>query len=311
MSFEILRADTAQVRAMTEADAQAVGAVIYHAIGRIFRDHGQPEPIADEREGERLARLYLELDPEGALVVEREGTIAGAGFVHVRDEVASLGPVVVDPRSQGQGIGKVLVDRLTTRAVRCASTRLLVDAFNMRAIGIVLKRSFVPRDHGLRLVALGGLRGPGMMHAIEPAPVRELTAADLDPVALYDSAFFGGSRHRDFRALLAARGVGLIAEEGGAVRGYLFGRLEESLAILGPGSADSPELMAQLLARLGERIGSSATIVLTYLFASQVDVVREAFAMGFRATSLGLYMVQGAYTPLMRPAVIGLPPDVV
>ena len=311
MSFEILRADLAQVRVMTEADVQAVGAVIYHAIGRVFRDHGQLEPIADEREGERLARLYLELDPEGALVVEREGTIAGAGFMHVRDEVASLGPVVVDPRSQGQGIGKGLVDQLTERTVRCASTRLLVDAFNMRAIGIVLKRSFEPRDYGLRLVALGGLRGPGMMHAIAPAPVREIAALDLEPVALYDSEFFGGSRLRDFRALLAAGGMGLIAEEGGAVRGYLFGRLEESLAILGPGSADSPELMAQLLARLGERIGSSATIVITYLFASQVEVVREAFAMGFRATSLGLYMVQGAYTPLMRPAVIGLPPDVV
>jgi predicted N-acetyltransferase YhbS len=311
MSFEILRADTTQVRVMTAADAKVVGTLIYRAIGRIFRDHGQPEPIADEREGERLALLYLELDPQGSLVVEREGQIAGAGFLHVRDEVASLGPVVVDPRSQGQGIGKGLVDRLTAHAGRCASTRLLVDGFNMRAIGIVLKRSFVPRDYGLRLVALGGLRGPGMMHAITPAPVREVVTADLEPIALYDSAFFGGSRLRDFRALMAAGGSGLIAEEAGTVRGYLFGRLEETLAILGPGSADSPELMAQLLARLGERIATGATIVLTYLFASQVEVVREAFAMGFRATSLGLYMVQGAYTPLMRPAVIGLPSDVV
>ena len=311
MSFEILRADTAQSRPMTETDAAIVGALIYRAIGRIFRDHGQPEPIADEGEGERLARRYLELDPDGALVVEREGKIAGAGFVHVRDEIASLGPVVVDPRMQGQGIGKGLVDHLIARAERCASTRLLVDGFNMRAIGIVLKRGFVPRDHGLRLVALGGLRGPGMMHAIAPAPVRELVLADLEAVAVYDSAFFGGSRLRDFRALLAAGGMGLIAEERGATRGYLFGRLEETLAILGPGSADSPELMAQLLARLGERIASEATIVLTYLFASQAEVVQEAFAMGFRATSLGLYMVEGAYTPLMRPAVIGLPPDVV
>jgi hypothetical protein len=69
--------------------------------------------------------------------------------------------------------------------------------------------------------------------------------------------------------------------------------------------------MAQLLARLGEEVGTGATIVLTTLFASQVDLVREAFAMGFRATSLSLYMVRGAFTGVKRPAVIGLPPDVV
>jgi hypothetical protein len=105
--------------------------------------------------------------------------------------------------------------------------------------------------------------------------------------------------------------MGLAVRANGNWRGYLFGRTAGQLAFLGPGSAESPELMAQLLARLGEEITARTTIVLTTIFASQVDLVREAFAMGFRATSLALYMVRGAFPGVKRPAVISIPPDIV
>jgi len=311
MTFPILDSAATAIKPIAPEDAPAIGSLIYQAIGRVFRDHGQPEPVADADEGTALARRYLALDPDGALKAERGGAIVGAGFVHIRDEVASLGPVVVDPEHQAQGIGKLLFDRLTERAARCASTRMLVDAFNTRAIGIALKRGYVPRDHGLRLVALGGLRGPGMLHAIAPTPLRSLAAADLPALAAYDSAAFGGSRLRDFQAWFDQGAVGLAAEEGGAWHGYLLGRIEGQLVILGPGGADSPDLMAQLLARLGEELAARGTIALIYLLASQVDLVREAFAMGFRATNLAVYMVRGAYPQVKRPEVIGLPPDVV
>ena len=313
MTFPILESPSGApvIKPMTAGDAPLIGSIIYRAIGRVFRDHGQPEPVADEHEGELLAHRYLALDPDGALVAERGGAIVGGGFVHIRNEVASLGPVVVDPDHQAQGIGKVLFDRLTERTARCASTRLFVDAFNVRAIGIALKRGYVPRDHGLRLVALGGLRGPGMMHAMAPTPLRPVAEADLPALADFDSIAFGGSRLRDFQAWFGQGAVGLAAEERGTWRGYLLGRIEGQLVIFGPGSADSPELMAQLLARLGEELSPRGTIALTYLLASQIDLVREAFTMGFRASSLALYMVRGAYTPVKRPAVIGLPPDVV
>lgn len=311
MSFPILEAGAPELRPMAAGDVAAVGAIIYRAIARAFRDHGQPEPIAGEPEGERLARLYLELDPGGAVVAVRDGRIAAAGFLHLRDEVASLGPVAVDPDYQAQGLGKLLVERLTDRAARCASTRVFVDAFNLRAFGIALKRGYVPRDTGIRLVALGRLAGPGMLAAIEPAPVRNLEARDLEAVAFYDSAFFGGSRERDFRALVAAGAIGLVAEEEGAIAGYLFGRLEGNLALIGPGGADSADLLGKLLARLGERLALGANIFLAYLLASQDEVLRQALAMGFRAASLSIYMVRGATTPVRRPTAIALPPDVV
>jgi len=310
MSFEFLRTD-ADLRQMTANEAPVVGDIIYRAIARAFRDHGQPEPIADAEQGERIARLYLDLDPEDALVAVRDGRVVAAGFMHVRDEVASLGPVVVDPDSQGQGLGKLLVDQLSDRASRCASTRLFVDAFNTRAFGIVLKRGYLPRDTGIRLAALGGLAGRGMLQAIAPAPVRDVALGDLEPLARFDSAFFGGSRERDFRALFAAGGIGLMAEEGGAIRGYLLGRVEGNLGIVGPGGAESADLLGKLLARLGERLATQANIFLAHLYASQAEVVQEAFSMGFRATNLSVYMVRGADTLVKRPSAIALPPDVV
>jgi ribosomal protein S18 acetylase RimI-like enzyme len=310
MSFPFLRTD-ADLRRMTADDAPVVGDIIYRAIARAFRDHGQPEPIADAEHGGELARLYLQLDPEESLVALREGRVVAAGFLHIRDEIASLGPVVVDPDFQGQGLGKQLVSQLADRASRCASTRLFVDAFNTRAFGIALKRGFLPRDTGIRLAALGGLAGRGMLQAIAPAPVRDAGPDDLEAIARFDSAFFGGGRGRDFRALFASGGVGLLAEEGGAIRGYLLGKVEGNLAILGPGGAETADLLGKLLARLGEKLAVHANIFLAHLYASQPEVVHEAFSMGFRATNLSIYMVRGAYTLLKRPSVIALPPDVV
>ncbi len=311
MNFDVLPADRPELAPMTAADTAPVGAIIYRAIGNAFRMHGLPEPITDEKEGERLARLYLELDRGEAAVARRGDKIVGAGFLHLRDEVASLGPVVVDPPDQAAGIGTRLFEALSDRAARCSSTRLFVDAFNMRAFTIPLKRGYVPRDYGLRLVALGALKGPGMLEAIAPAPVREIGPADVTSVARFDAAYFGGSRERDFRSLVAGGGIGLAALDGDTVRGYLFGRIEGQLAMIGPGGAESADLLGKLLARLGERLGQEANIFLVHLLASQADVVAQAMAMGFRATNLSLYMVRGAYTPVMRPAAISLPSDVV
>jgi hypothetical protein len=150
-----------------------------------------------------------------------------------------------------------------------------------------------------------------MLRAIAPEPARDLEPADVSAVARFDAGFFGGSRQRDFSAVLAAGGRGLITEENGVIRGYLFGRVEGELATIGPGGAESPDLLGMLLARLGEQLGKSANIFLTYVLASQSAVIAAAFAMGFRATNLSIYMVRGAYTPVKRPAVIAWPPDVV
>lgn len=313
MSFEFLRADAAHadVRPMAAEDITAVGEIIYGAIARVFRDHGQPEPIADAGHGERIARLYLDLDPEGAMVALRDGRVVAAGFVHIRDEVASLGPVVVEPELQGQGLGKLLVDRLCEQASHCTAIRIFVDAFNTRAFGIALRRGFQPRETGIRLVALGGLSGRGMLQAIAPAPVRDLAPTDLESLIRFDRALFGGSRDRDFRALLAMGGVGLVAGDGDTIRGYLFGRVEGNLATIGPGEAESPDLMGKLLARLGERLANQANIFLAHFQASQLEAVREAFSMGLRAASLTVYMVRGAPGPVKAASAIALPPDVV
>jgi hypothetical protein len=150
-----------------------------------------------------------------------------------------------------------------------------------------------------------------MLQAIAPAPVRDVGIGDAEALAQFDRTCFGGSRERDFRALLAAGGVGLAAEEGGTIRGYLFARVEGNLATIGPGGAESADLFGKLLARLGERLAPQANIFLAHLHASQVDVVRAALSMGFRATNLTVYMVRGSYTPAKRPVVTALPPDVV
>jgi GNAT superfamily N-acetyltransferase len=272
------------------------------------------EPSADAAHAIAAVRRHHALDPGGCLIAEVAGEHAGAGFVRRYDGVAVLGPVVVADRWQAQGIGKRLVERLLELVEDTTPVGGRVDAWNARALGIAVACGLEARDAVLHMIALGGLRGPGRATALGGAPTTELTDGDLEAVARYDAAHVGASRRTDLGALCAAGAVGLVGrDDAGQVRGYLLGRLEGNLARIGPGVADSPELMATLVARLGERLGPEAHIQQIGLPASSATLAGRALGMGFRGTGTALEMWRGRLPAFEHPGkrvrVVGTPPD--
>jgi len=299
-----------QLRQLTDADLAPVGAMIYETMATAYRDRGLLEPIADADAGGELARTYLALDPGDCIVATLHGEIAGAGFLHRRDAVASIGPLVVTPAQQGQGIGNRILAHLLDSAADCALIRAHVDSFATRALGMAYNQGFEVHGSTLQLAALGGLRGRGRPLAESENDTPAMEQRDLPELTTYDATGFGGSRQRDLEHLLAT-GEGLLVREDGEIRGYLLGRVEDSLAFLGPGTADSPEIMALLMARLGESLEKRATIIRTCLPTAQSALVQAALGMGFRMTSTDLCLCRGDVCPDDRAQVIGLPADVV
>jgi ribosomal protein S18 acetylase RimI-like enzyme len=299
-----------RLRAMRADDIESIGHLLHEVTSSTHRDQGLLEPIADAASAMQMVRPYLDHDPAGAVLAEVGGELVGAGFVHRRGGVAAIGPVVVATAWQAQGIGKRLVARLVEVAGDDTALRACVDSFARGAIGIAMAHDLAACDTALQMAALGGLRGPGCLAALDPLTTRALTVADLDALGPLEQASFGGERRGDLERLIG-EGEGLVAIDGDSACGYLIGRVEEALGILGPGVADSPQTMAALVARLGEQLGDRANILRTCLLASQVAVVRQAFAMGLRITSSSTLLCRGDDRPYGIPSVLGLPHDVV
>jgi len=70
-----------------------------------------PRPVS-------LLRMYLDSDPDGSVVALDNGKVAGYGFARRFGTLGYVGPVAVDPASQGKGFGKRLTEACTDYLAR-------------------------------------------------------------------------------------------------------------------------------------------------------------------------------------------------
>src|SRR6185369_11386076 len=117
-----------------------------------------------------------------------------------------------------------------------------------------------------------------------------------------DRARTGAARGRDL-SLLAASGVALVVEDGGArqsghsegrnILGYLFYRSLPVRVIIGPAVAESQEIMMMLIDAVAAALPGRAAVIRGS--AAAPAVLRRAFDRGFRVDHLGNLMVAGTY----------------
>src|SRR5206468_713938 len=94
----------------------------------------------------------------------------------------------------------------------------------------------------------GPVTGGGRLAARPKAPaVRQLRGDDLPAIERYDRARGGADRRPDF-ALLASSGSGFVVDgPDGGLGGFLFFRSLPARVVIGPGIAESAEIMADLV----------------------------------------------------------------
>jgi len=214
---------------MTRADIEGADELIRSAFG-----------WAQSRRND-LARFY-EVQPDGWLLAEGQDRLVGMVGAVIFGSCATIGMMAVDPREQGRGIGRFLMEALLDRLDRAGCPVALLDASPAGA-PLYLKLGFVDEGRTREYVLPAGRSG-----GQAPEEASLVRRADLPALEAFDAPVFGAQRgkllaayHADFpgRAFL-------VRTPDGEIDGYLFAQEKK----LGPWVARTPRT-AEILLRAG------------------------------------------------------------
>jgi predicted N-acetyltransferase YhbS len=282
------------VRPLDERDVERAGDVNFVAFHDVALRHGLRPVVTTPAEARSYLRHLLTFDPMGGLVAEQDGEIVGMAWVHPRGPVATIGPVAVDPRYQGRGIGRRLVESCIELAGRrTPQVRLVHESFNASSLALYLRTGF-------RVVApLCEFELPAGQHvgAASPSGVRLRAGSDADQTRLVerDGRAFGAPRPQSVNLYLR-RGRVLIAERGKTLAGYAFGIAFGTLGYLGSAAADDGDVVLELLAAQAGALGGAAVTLRTLVPATDRRLVDGLLGLGFRVFRACHYMVRGGGT---------------
>jgi predicted N-acetyltransferase YhbS len=250
---------------------------------------------------ERDWRRFLETQPGGAIVAERESRVIGTvATMRYGRRFAWVAMVLVDPAERSRGVGRALLTRGLSLLDDVETVRL--DA---TPAGEPLYRTlgFVEEARFSRLqLAPGAVR-----MAIAPDPVstklvtvRLLEPADWDAIAAFDARVFGAERRAMLEWLWAgAPEYAWVAFNGERLAGYVLGRSGHLFEHLGPIIADDAGTAARLLTTCLPSRADRAFVVDAPL--DQVEWRRFLASTGFVEQRPFFRMSRG------RPAPAGLP----
>jgi predicted N-acetyltransferase YhbS len=193
---------------------------------------------------EARLRRYLAAEPEGWVVLDGEGGLAGMGGFVGFGPCAYIGLMAVAPTEQRRGIGAAVFEELLHRCAARGHEQLLLDA---SAVGAPLYAKYGFHDHGEAAAWSLDARAEGdLCEALDDVAVDHLTERDVAEVVALDAACFGADRSALVRPVLAAatKRAFVARERAGSVVGYAVGQART----FGPCLARSPRV-ADALAR--------------------------------------------------------------
>jgi ribosomal protein S18 acetylase RimI-like enzyme len=251
---------------------------------------------------ERDWRRFLETQPGGAIVAERDSRVIGTvATMRYGRRFAWVAMVLVDPAERSRGVGRALLTRGLSLLDDVETVRL--DA---TPAGEPLYRTlgFVEEARFSRLqLAPGAAR-----MAIAPDPVsgtlvtvRPLSPADWDDIVAFDTRVFGAERRAMLEWLWAgAPEYAWVARDGERLAGYVFGRSGHLFEHLGPVIADDAGTAARLLTACRPSRADRAFVVDAPL--DQVEWRKFLAATGFVEQRPFYRMSRGLPAPAGLPA---------
>ena len=282
---------TIHIRPATLSDAEASGRIIYDAFNGIAERHGFPPDFPEPEAATGLAKALVDNPWVFGVVAEENGRVVGSNFLSEGDAIRGVGPITVDPRVQGSGVGRQLMQAVLARSNGAAGIRLLQDSFNMRSMALYASLGFEVREP--LLVMAGNPAGTPPAGSV----VRAMTEADLDACDALCLKVHGISRRHELTDALRLF-TPMVAERPGRLVAYMTA---PNFWIVNHGVAETSEDMQALIA------GASAVnpAGLSFLLPTrQAELFRWCLCQGMKAVkpmtlmTIGKYQVPaGAYMP--------------
>jgi ribosomal protein S18 acetylase RimI-like enzyme len=284
------------LRPIEERDVERAGDVNFVAFYQSAVAHGQRPNVGTPNESRRYIRHLHAFDPLGGIVAEENGEIVGIGWLHPRGPVATIGPLAVDPRMQGRGIGRLLLERLIEVAGRgVPQIRLVHESHNAVSLGLYLRTGFrvVAPLLDLELAAGSSLVPPALPRGTVIRPASD--GEDRSRVIQRDARAFGAQRPQSIDLYLQSGRV-LVAARADALVGYALGIGFHGAAHLGSASAEDADVLLALLATLGDELSTEGNTVRILVPAGDRRLVDDVLRLGFRVVRACHYMVRGGGT---------------
>lgn len=277
-----------QIRRALPPDAEACGRIIYDAFQGIAGSHGFPPDFPSTEAAIGLARAQIDDPSVFGVVAELDGRVIGSNFLMEGDAIRGVGPITVDPKTQGAGVGRRLMQAVLERSNGAKGVRLLQDAFNMRSIALYSSLGFAVREPVIVMT--------GRPEGNPPAgtTVRPMNEQDIDACDALCRKVHGISRRGEL--VNAVRSLTpLVAEHNGHITAYMT---VPSFWIANHGVADSEEDMQALIVEAAS-IGPVSFLMPT----RQTSLFNWCLGQGMRAVKPMTLMTMGDYRQPDRPYV--------
>ena len=280
---------THAVREATPDDADACGRIFYDAFASIAERHNLPVEPGSPEFTQFLVGSMLGGEAFAGLVVERDGAVVGSAFVDERGPIAGIGPVVVDPGAQDDGVGRALMEAAVARSWErgAVGIRLVQTAYHYRSLALYAKLGFVVRE------PLSVVQGQVPAVAVPGVDTRPADAADVEACAALCVRVHGHDRSGEVRDAISA-GTATIAERAGSMTGYATG-IGYGWHAVGVANEDVLALLASAEAfmGLGVLVPSRNAELLRWCLDHGLRVVQQSTLM-----TIGLYNEPaGAWLP--------------
>jgi ribosomal protein S18 acetylase RimI-like enzyme len=258
------------VRPMRDADIPGVHELMGATFGDLERRLGAkyagPHPQLAQSQI-RFGRV-LTTDPEGSFVAEQSGRVVGCASAIVREGLWGLSMFIVDPTTQGTGVGRGLLGAAAAYGNGCRG-RVILASRDPRAMGMYAR---------LGLDLHPSVSAQGVPRGAQPGDVRAGGAQDIPLTEAVDRAVRGAAHGADLLAMIAGGQELLIAPDRGyAVR---FGGTVRLLAAFDEqGAAD---VLRGALARI-QAEGETANV--EWITARQGWAIPVCLEAGLRFTT--------------------------
>lgn len=270
------------IRPAVATDAEDCGSIMYEAFKGVADRHGFPPDFPSVTAGKELAARLIAHPAVFGVVAEVDGAVAGSNFLSEGDRIRGVGPITIDPRYQGGGVGRALMAAVLERGKSADGVRLVQDAFNTRSFALYSSLGFAARE------PLSLLLGTPISKPMAGFTVRPLSIDDLGVCATLAVRVHGFERIAELRdALKVFRPF--VVERNGRITGYLSAA---TFWLANHGVAETEEDMRALF--LGAAAASSEPLSLL-MPVRRTSLFRWCLSEGLRIVKPMTLMTIGTY----------------
>jgi len=271
-----------RIREARPNDASAAGSIIYAAFHGIAAAHGFASDFPKPEVATQMAAAFIADAAVHVVVADQGGLIVGVNFLHEGDRVRAVGPIAVDPGSQGNGIGRMLMQAVLDRAGPAAQVRLLQDAFNARSLALYASLGFAVKEPVLLMTGMP--RGPASF----TSTVRRMRSTDIPACAALCKAVHGITRTHELASPSPMRDP-MVIERDGRITGYMTA---PSVWLLNHGVGESPADLRGLIVGAAAITRQPASLLLPVRGSPMLEWALE---QGLRVVKPMTLMARGSY----------------